>query len=123
MDEPEPGVKSIVLHESDRELILLGARLLMAQEPGQKRQDGAEQLVQHYRDDLADAHPGVDPGALEEMTLNFAGALLLEMERCAADDADDSEAKAMRNRGTPLSPRHRVIAAIGWMLADLDPRH
>ena len=87
-DDAEPsGVKSIALHESDRELISLGARLLMAQEPGQQRQDGAEQLVQHYRDDLADAHPGVNPGALEEMTLNFAGALLLEMERCAADNA------------------------------------
>jgi len=120
-DDPDSPVKSIVLHESDRELISLAARLLMAQEPGQRRQDGAEQLVQHYRDDLADAHPGVDPGALEEMTLNFAGALLREMERCAADDADDSEAKA--NRGAPLSPRHRVIAALGQMLADLDPRH
>jgi len=74
-DESAPAVKSIVLHESDHELISLAARLLMAQEPGQRRQDGAEQLVQHYRDDLADAHPGVDPGALEEMTLNFAGAL------------------------------------------------
>jgi hypothetical protein len=43
MDDPEPEVKSIALLESDRELILLGARLLMAQEPGQSRQDGAEQ--------------------------------------------------------------------------------
>ena len=120
-DDPEPGVKSIALHESDRELITLGARLLMAQEPGQRRQDGAEQLVQHYRDDLADAHPGVDPGALEEMTLNFAGALLLEMERCAADDADDSEAKA--NRGALLSTRHRVIEALGQLLKAIDPRH
>jgi hypothetical protein len=70
-DEPEPGVKSIVLQESDRELISLAAPLLMAQEPGQSRQDGAELLVQNYREDLADAHPGVDPAALEEMALNF----------------------------------------------------
>ncbi len=122
MDD-DPGVKSITLHESDRELVALAARLLMAQEPGQRRQDGAELLVQHYGDDLADAHPGADPGALEEMTLNFAGALLLEMERCAGDSADDSEARAMPNRGAPLSPRHRVIAAIGQMLADLDARY
>jgi hypothetical protein len=71
--------------------------------------------VQHYRDDLAEAHPGVDPGAFEEMTLNFADALLLEMERCVADHADNSEAKA--NRGASLSPRHRVIAALGQLLA------
>ena len=120
-DDAEPSGVSIALHESDRELISLGARLLMAQEPGQQRQDGAEQLVQHYRDDLADAHPGVSPGALEEMTLNFAGALLLEMERCAADNAYNSEAKP--NRSAPLSPRHRVIAALGQLLAAIDPRH
>jgi hypothetical protein len=117
-DEPEPsGVKSIVLHESDRELISMAARLLMAQEPGQRRMDAAEQLVQDYRDDLAEAHPSVEPGALEEMAVNFGGALLLEMERCADDDADDAEAKAMRSRGAPLSARRRVIAALGQMLA------
>ena len=27
--------------------------------------------MQSYREDLADAHPGVDPAALEEMALNF----------------------------------------------------
>jgi hypothetical protein len=123
MDEdPKPAVKSITLNESDRELISLAARLLMAQEPGQSRQDGAELLVQNYRDDLADAHPGVDPAALEEMTLNFAAALLLEMERWVDDDADEFVAKETRNRGAFLS-RQRVIAALGQLVAALDSRH
>ena len=121
-DEPEPAVNSIVLHESDRELISLAARLLMAQKPGQRRQDGAELVVQHYRDDLADAHPGVDPTALEEMTLNFAAALLREMERWVDDDADEFVAKETRHRGAFLS-RHRVIAALGQLVAALDSRH
>jgi len=33
-------------------------------------------LVQHYRDDLADAHDGADPDILVDMATNFGGALL-----------------------------------------------
>ena len=33
-------------------------------------------LVQHYRDDLADAHDGTDPDILVDMATNFGGALL-----------------------------------------------
>jgi hypothetical protein len=71
----------IVLNEADRELCSFAAQLLMGLlDPGQEREDAAERLLARYRADLTEAHPGVDPEMLDDMTLNF-GALLLEMER------------------------------------------
>jgi hypothetical protein len=64
-------VKGIVLNASDRELVWISARLLIAQAPGQERMNAAEQLVQHYRDDLAEAYPATDSEALDEMAVNL----------------------------------------------------
>jgi len=120
------GVKSVVLNESDRELVSMAARLLMAQEPGQSRVDAAEQLTQDYRDDLTDAHLGVDPEVLEEMALDFSGALLLEMERLTEVDEKggaEAEAEAKPIGGASLPYRHRVIATLGRLLKAVDLRH
>lgn len=123
-DAESSGLKSIVLNESDRDLVCMAARLLMAHEPGQSRADAAVQLTQDYRDDLTDAHRGVEPEILEEMALNFSGALLLEMERLVAlDEGEETEAEAMRIGGASLPHRRRVIEALGRMLAAVDPRH
>jgi len=116
-------MKSVILKESDRELVWMAARLLMAQQPGPGRLDVADQLAQHYRDDLAEAHPGVDPATLDEMTVNFGGALLLEMERLADSDDDDAEPETPSSAGAALSHRRRVMVALGQMLAAIDPRH
>jgi hypothetical protein len=113
----------ITLNEGDRELVWMAARLLMAQEPGQRRMDAADQLAEHYRCDLAAAHPAADAATLDEMTVNFAGALLLEMERWADDKADEDELEAFRLGGASLPVRRRVVAAIGQMLAALNPLH
>jgi hypothetical protein len=110
---------SIVLNEFDRELVWMAARLLMAQESGQTRKDAAEQLVQHYRDDLADAYPAVDPSALEEMTLNFGRALLLEMERISDDDCEHQREVILASD----VDRPRLRKALRRMLDALDPRH
>lgn len=68
----------IVLSAADRELCNLAAQLLMsAADAGQEREDAAERIAQRYRDGLDAAHPGADPAAMDDMALNFAGALLL----------------------------------------------
>jgi hypothetical protein len=123
MDDEPSGVKSVVLNEGDRELVWMAARLLMAQEPGRVRMDGVDRFAEHYRSDLGEAHPGVDAATLDEMAVNFTGALLLEMERWADEKAGDDEFKALRLRSASLPARPRVIAAIGQMLGALDPRH
>ena len=93
----------------------------MAQEPGRTREDAAEQLMQDYRDDLADAHANADRETLDEMAVNFCGALLLEMEH--AGTHDDYRTAAMPIRGTHQSPRHRVIETIGRLMAAVAPRN
>jgi hypothetical protein len=85
--------------EADRELCSIAARLLMALAPGQEREDAAERLMQRYRDDLAAAHPGVDPAVLDNMTLNFGGALLLEMERVGLAYTTDGDMGARLTSG------------------------
>ncbi len=82
----------IALNAADRELCSFAAQLLMGLvEPGQEREDAAERLMQRYRDDLAAAHPGADPAVLDDMALNFGGALLLEMERVGLANAAEAE--------------------------------
>ena len=85
-DDPEREVKSITLNEGDRQLVGMAARLLMAQAPGQNRTDDIDRFADLYRDDLVAAHPGVEAATIEDMTVNFVGALLLEMERWADND-------------------------------------
>ncbi len=89
---PERTVKNIVLKEVDREIIQVAARLFMALEPGETRQTAAEEFVQKYRDNLAGAHTGVDPDVLDQMTINYGAALMLEMERIGLAHAADDEA-------------------------------
>jgi hypothetical protein len=119
-ESPEGTVKGIVLNASDRELVSIAARLLVALDPGQKRVDGVEQLVQHFRGDLADAYPGIDSEALDEMTVNFGGALLLKMEQLQNDDSGD---EATLGRGTLRFARPRLTAALGLLLEAVDPRN
>jgi hypothetical protein len=57
----------------------------------EEREDAAERIVQRYRDGLTATYPGADPSVLDEMAINFAGALLLEMERVGLTNAADSE--------------------------------
>jgi hypothetical protein len=77
--------------EADRELCSIAARLLMALDPGQEREDAGERLLQRYRVDLAAAHPDADPEVLDEMTINFGGALLIAMERVGLANTADAE--------------------------------
>ena len=80
-----------------------------------------EQLVQHYRDDLADAHDGTDPDTLDDMATNFGGALMLRMLRLVEEEHPDDD--------TPPAPygfcvvRHRVMEDIGRIMWAVDPRH
>jgi hypothetical protein len=119
-DSPERTVKGIVLNASDRELVWMAARLLIAQEPGQERMNAAEQLVQHYRDDLADAYPATDSEALDEMAVNFGGALLFKMEQLQNDDGGD---ETTLGRGIARFARPRLTAALGLLLEAVDPRN
>jgi len=120
-DEPEPsGVKSITLNEGDRNLVRMAATLLAAHEAGQVREDATEHLMQAFHDDLVAAHPGVDSDVIEEMAVNFSAALLLAMEQRL--DGEEGEAEAGNYDG-PMSPRPRVLEAIGGMLKAVDPRH
>jgi hypothetical protein len=81
----------IPLNEADRELCSIAARLLMALDPGQEREDAGERLLQRYRVDLAAAHPDADPEVLDDMTVSFGGVLLLEMERVGLAHATEAE--------------------------------
>ena len=122
-DDPESldgTVKGIVLNASDRELVSIAARLLVSLDPGQKRVDGVEQLMQHFREDLADAYPGIDSEALDEMAVNFGGALLLKMKQLQNDDCGD---EATLGRGTLRFARPRLTAALGRLLETVDPRN
>ena len=95
---PERTVKDIVPKEVDREIIQVAARLFMALEPGETRETAAQEFVQNYRDNLAGAHTGVDPDVLHQMTINYAAALMLEMERIGLAAADD---EAVPAKGKP----------------------
>jgi hypothetical protein len=81
----------IVLTEDDRELCSIAARVLMALDPGQEREDAGERLLACYRTDLTKAHPGAEPEVLDDMTLGFGAALLLEMERVGLAHATEAE--------------------------------
>ena len=114
-------VTSVTLNSTDGTLVWMASRLLLALPGGPERIDAMEQLVQHYRDDLADAHDGTDPDTLDDMATNFGGALMLRMERLVDEDAPDDD--------TPPTPdglslvRHRVMEDIGRIMRAVDPRH
>jgi hypothetical protein len=119
-------ITDIGLNESDRELVRLAARVLMALEPGPARVDAAETMVQAYRDDLGEALIGPSADTLEDMALGFAGALLLEMERLSEEPAEpDPDDPAVRERPDIVSPsdRTRVIEALGRYLEKVKPVH
>jgi hypothetical protein len=109
----------IVLNETDREICEMAALVLVALEPGATREKAAERMMQCYRDDLSDAHSGADPDLLDEMTLGFSGALLLEMERLH----HGGKRSLKPRRGVPRSGRRRVIEALHGYLQTIDPRH
>ena len=120
-DEPTKtvkGVKHSDLNETDRELVWMAANLLTSMPPDEQRMNEVEALVQCYRDDLADAHPAVDPEVLEDMAIHFGSALLLEMERQISDDGSG----ATRTPGSLRLVRRRVIHALGKYLKMVDPR-
>ncbi|HTG26361.1 MAG TPA: hypothetical protein VK681_40565 [Reyranella sp.] len=84
----------IVLTEGDRLLCNLAAELLMALDPGPRRERIGERLLQHYRDDrddLAAAHPDADPAVIDDMALRFGGALLLAMEAIGLANTTEAE--------------------------------
>jgi hypothetical protein len=56
-----------------------------------RREPTREQILQHYRDDLAAAHPDADPAVIDDMALNFGDALLLEMGRVGLANTADGE--------------------------------
>ena len=56
-----------------------------------RRERIGERILQHYRDDLAAAHPDADPAVIDDMALRFWGALLLEMERVGLAHTTDTE--------------------------------
>jgi len=88
-------VKSVTLAGTDGTLVWMASRLLLALPGGPERIDAMEQLVQHYRDDLADAHDSTDPDTLDDMATNFGGALMLRMLRLVEEeDPDDDTAPA-----------------------------
>jgi len=115
---PEQAVKSIVLNETDRELIWMAARILMALDPGPTREEASEFIAQAYRDDLGDAHAGATPEMLDELTLGFSGALLLEMQRRGVGDAETPRSPSLSRLNRP-----RALKAIGRYLRMVDPRH
>jgi hypothetical protein len=104
-------VTDFVLNETDRALVQMAARIVMALDPGQPREDAGGAMAQAYRDDVAEADAGADPDKLDKMTLGFSEALLLEME-CVI------EGRAATTFGCVVSPanRRRVIEVIGRYL-------
>jgi hypothetical protein len=57
-----------MLAEADRELCSFMAQLLVGLvDPGPPREHAGERLLAHYRAYLTDAHPGADPGMLDDM--------------------------------------------------------
>jgi len=112
-------MKDVFLNETDRRLVWIAARLLVALESGQSRMGETERLVQLYRDDLLDAYPTADPALIEDMAVNFGGALMRRMEQLL-EGAEDKD-PGMQHRGTP-QVRTRVMEAIGGYLRIVDPR-
>ena len=114
-------VTSGTLNRTDGTLVWMASRLLLALPGGPERIDAMEQLVQHYRADLADAHDGTDPDTLDDMATNFGGALMLRMLRLVEEDDPDDDTSP-----TPDGPclvRHRVMDDIGRLMPAVDPRH
>jgi hypothetical protein len=111
-------VTDIVLNETDRALVQMAARIVMALDPGQAREDAGEAMAQAYRHDVAEAHTGSDPDTLDEMTLGFSEALLLEMECLIEGRAATTVARVV----APVN-RTRVIEAIGRYLGMVKPVH
>jgi hypothetical protein len=103
------GVTSITLNETDRELVGLAAWILAALDPGPTRGDAFEAIAQAYRDDVAEAHAGTDPGTLHALAEGFGGALLFEMEHVCADRA---EIGPLQTGIVSPADRGRVIEAL-----------
>lgn len=118
-DSTERAVKGITLNETDREFIWMAARILMALDPGLTREEAAKTLAQAYRDDVGVAHVGADPEMLDELTVGFSGALLLEMERLMGN----ANAEVPRSPGMSRLNRPRLIETIGRYMRMVDPRH
>jgi len=114
-------VTSVTLNGTDCTLVWMASRLLLALPGGPERVDALEQLIQHYRDDLADAHDGTDPDTLDDMATNFGGALMLRMERLIEEEDPDDDKSPPRD-GLCLV-RHRVMEDIGRLMRAVDPRH
>lgn len=122
--ETESAVESVMLAGTDGVLVSIAARLLMAMNGGQARMDAAERLIQHYRDDIGDAHQGVAAETLDEMAAIFGGALMLRMLRVAEDgDEVGWDTKTPRTPGALPPVRRRVMEDIGRFLKVLGPRH
>jgi len=102
-------VIDIVLNETDRELVRMAARILMALDPG-PRNDGFETILQAYVDDLTEAHSGSGVEAFDELTLGFGGALLLEMERFREDRTERAGGNL---QDSIITNRRCVIDALG----------
>ena len=114
---------SIVLNETDREIVVMAARVLAALDRGETRADAFKAIGQAYRDDVAELHAGSDPGSLDELALGFNGALLLEMERLQDNLARLLLGGDLQARIVSPSSRRRVIKAIGRYLEMVKPFH
>ena len=121
MMTPDDTVTSVTLNRTDGTLVWMASRLLLALPGGPERIDAMEQLVQHYRDDMADAHDGTDPDALDDMATNFGGALMLRMERLV--DEDDPDDDTPPSHVGPCLVRHRVMEDLGRIMRAVDPLH
>jgi hypothetical protein len=117
------GVTSLILNETDRELVELAAWILMSLDPGPTREDAGETIAQAYRDDVAEAHAGTAPDALDELAVGFSGALLLKIERVSEDRAEMNLSAAPQTRIVSPADRRRVIEAIGRYLEMVKPIH
>jgi hypothetical protein len=111
-------VTDIILNETDRDLVKLAAPILTTLDPKQ-RVTFFETIAQAYRDDIAELHIGSDPGALDELTAGFSGALLLARQRVNQDRAEMRPHQA----GNVSPNRRRVIEAIERYLRIVKPGH
>jgi hypothetical protein len=111
-------VTDIVLNETDRALVQMAARIVMALDPGKPREDAGEAMAQAYRGDVAEAHAGSDADTLDQLTLGFSAALLFEMERVVENRAAMTFARVVSPANRP-----RVIEAVGRYLRMVKPVH
>ena len=97
-------VTDIVLDETDRKIVQMTARILMALDTGSAREGAFKVMAQAYRDDVAEERLGSHPDALDELALGFSGALLFEMDRVIESRAE------MRLGG---DPQVRIVSPSG----------